>query len=471
MKLYEEVVARIEGQVAGGLYRVGDRLPSVREAGRSLGVSVNTVYHAYNILEAKGLIRAKPQSGYILVSRDPMGADTAGAARQRGEAPDNFDLEAIALQVLGTRAGPTTVPFGAAYPDASLFPTDRLLAVLRSVSRHPPRGIGTSIDPAGMPDLRREIARRYAMHGQSVPMGEIVVTTGAVNAINLALSALLRPGDAVAVADVSFFPASFSLRRYGLHAVPVPMSPETGLDLASLQEVLARGKAKACLLMANCHYPLGVTMPAEGKAELVRLLARYETPLIDNDGYADLISPEDGAASTKAFDRDGLVLHCRSFSNSLSPDLRAGWVAPGRFRDRLLSIKFLANMASDWIAQQTIAEFLLQANYDRHLRTLRATLAERMREGLAQLAPWRHLVRRHTAPKSGFTLWAELPEGTDSLRLYRLAVRQGLSFVPGALFSIDRLRADEIALNFSFEWTAKTRQSLHRLLTLIDRER
>jgi DNA-binding transcriptional MocR family regulator len=467
MKLYEDVVTRIEARIADGVFRVGDRLPSVREASQSFGVSVNTIYHAYNILEGNGLIRAKPQSGYFVASR----SNATEKDRQRSDATPNLDLETIALQVLGARAGPTTAPFGAAYPDASLFPTERLLTAMRAVSRHPPRRAGISIDAAGMPDLRREIAKRYAMHGQSVGMDELVVTTGAINAVNLALTAVLHTGEGVALADRSFFPQTFSLRRLGLRPVPIPMSPETGLDMGRLQEVLASGEAKACMLMPNCHHPLGITLPAEEKADLVRLVTRYEAPLIDNDGYSDLIPPEDGVSSTKAFDKAGLVLHCGSFSNGLSPDLRAGWVAPGRFRDRLLSVKFLANMSSDWIAQLSIVEYLRHANFDRHLRGLRAALAERMADGVAQLGAWRHLITRHTTPKTGFTLWAELPAGTDSMRLYRLAVGQGLSFVPGALFSVDRLRANEIAFNFSFAWTPEARQSLHRLLSLIDRER
>src|SRR5665213_143306 len=101
MKLYEEVVSRIETRITGGLYRVGDRLPSVREASQSLGVSINTIYHAYNVLEAKGLIRAKPQSGYFLASREPVGGDPADADRHRGQTAAELDLEAIALEVLG----------------------------------------------------------------------------------------------------------------------------------------------------------------------------------------------------------------------------------------------------------------------------------------------------------------------------------------------------------------------------------
>jgi DNA-binding transcriptional MocR family regulator len=160
--------------------------------------------------------------------------------------------------------------------------------------------------------------------------------------------------------------------------------------------VLASGEVKACLLMTSCHNPLGVTMPSEKKQELVRIIERHQTPLVENDAYGELLSPDE-CQSAKSFDTSGLVLRCSSFSNCLSPELRVGWVTAGRFRDRMLSVKFLSSMASQWIAQDTVAEFLKHGNFNRHLRSLRSALQERMAVGVAELTQWRRLIVRQFA--------------------------------------------------------------------------
>jgi DNA-binding transcriptional MocR family regulator len=259
----------------------------------------------------------------------------------------------------------------------------------------------------------------------------------------------------------------FSLQRFGLRPVPVPIDASSGLSLATLDRVLASGDVKACLLMTSCHNPLGVTMPSEKKQELVRIIERHQTPLVENDAYGELLSPDE-CQSAKSFDTSGLVLRCSSFSNCLSPELRVGWVTAGRFRDRMLSVKFLSSMASQWVAQDTVAEFLKHGNFNRHLRSLRSALQERMAVGVAELTQWRHLIVRQSQPCSGFMIWLELGAGTDSMRIYNAAAQQGLSFVPGALFSVDRLRENEMALNFSFAWADEDIHSLHTLMSLVE---
>lgn len=203
---YQNIAMLLEAQIADGVYRVGDRLPSVREASRNLGVSMTTIYNAYNMLESQGLIRAKPQSDYFVARADPtksIGPTPAGIA----EAPA-LDLEAIARHVLGSAKHDDAIPFGSAYVDAKLLPVSRLLTLMREVSRRPENRRTRANDAAGLADLRREIAKRYLHHGYSVPVEEIIITSGTMDGLNLVLSALLRPGDAVAVEDPCFFASS-----------------------------------------------------------------------------------------------------------------------------------------------------------------------------------------------------------------------------------------------------------------------
>ena len=463
MLLYQQITERLKDKIREGVYRPGDRLPSLREASQSLGVSLTTMYHAYNVLESHGFIRARPQSGYTVREQTHAGAE-AYAPRQPLSWLPGVDMDAVATQVLSSLDGPGIVPFGAAYLDRDLLPLEQVLGYVRDVTRRPPPH---AADPAGAMDLRREIAKRYLLLGYDVALEDIVVTSGVIDAVNLALSTLLRPGDRVAVADASFFAVSFSLHRFGLVPHPIPTTAQGGIDLGALAHALESGAVKACLLMTNCHNPLGFSLDSEQKAELVALLATHQVPLIDNDVYGELHFSPTHNPSAKAFDKDGWVLHCGSFSHTLAPEMRVGWIAAGRFRDRLLSVKFLSSMSVPGAVHQAIAEYLRHENFDRHLRRLRRELRARVEEGFRHIDAWGPLVQARSAPAGGFMVWLALPPQVDSLALYQQALQAGLTFVPGALFSVDRVRANEIALNFSFPWNDQNIAALGELHRLI----
>ena len=141
---------------------------------------------------------------------------------------------------------------------------------------------------------------------------------------------MTKPGDAVVVESPCFYACLQSLERNGLRAIEVPTHPRDGIDLDALEAAIARHSPSACWLMPTFQNPLGSTMPAERKRALVELLARHGIPLVEDDVYAELHFGGTRALPAKAFDRDGLVMHCSSFSKSLAPGYRIGWVAAGR---------------------------------------------------------------------------------------------------------------------------------------------
>jgi DNA-binding transcriptional MocR family regulator len=464
---YQEIADLFESRILDGVYRVGDRLPSVREASRSFGVSLTTVYNAYNVLELKGLIRAKPQSGYAVIpsaSRTAVGAENA--ARDL-DAPQ-IDIETIALKIIAADNLKSVIPFGSVFVDADLFPVSRLLKIMRYASHKFEDSTFRLHSVAGLVELRREIAKRYTRQGYSVSSDEIIVTSGSIDSINIALAALLKPGDSIALEDPCFYPTIFSARRLGLRTVPIPVSPQSGIDLDYLESILARGGIKAVVVMTSCHMPMGVNLSAEKQQRLVRLVEKYDIPLIENGAYNELKEPEEGPASCKIYETSGLVINCSSFSSSLSPQLRVGWVAAGRFRSRILSVKFLTSMTSHWIAQRTALEFLRNENLDRHMRTIRQALERRMAIGLRELDKWPYIIKQHSSPKGGAMVWIELSDEIDTLRLFAVAASQGISFMPGALFSVGRLRQNELAMNFSFPWTNEALTKLRSLRSIIE---
>jgi len=176
-------------------------------------------------------------------------------------------------------------------------------------------------------------------------------------------------------------------------------------------------------------------VPDDRKRSLVELLESLSIPLIEDDVYGDLGFGSQRAVACKAFDRTGNVLYCNSFSKTLAPGWRVGWILPGRFKERLVGIKSLMNLTTNSIAQKTLAAFLREESYDKHLRRLRGRLAEQMgalQETVARSFP---LGTKTTRPQGGLSLWIELPEGSDSLSLYRRALHEGIGLSPGPVFS------------------------------------
>lgn len=321
--------------------------------------------------------------------------------------------------------------------------------------------------PPGNPELIRQIARRYQERGIGVDPGEIVVTIGATEAINLCLQAVARPGDTIAVESPTFYAMLHAIERMGMRAIEIATHPKLGIDLDALASALERERIAACMVMPNFQNPLGFQMPDERKAALVELLARHEVPVIENDVYHELYYGEARPSALKTFDRQGLVLHCASFSKSLSPGYRIGWAMPGRFRDRVEKLKFLNTLATPAIEQLAIAEYLKHDGYDHHLRRIRKQYAQQANLTSAMVRRFFPEGTRLSQPQGGYVLWVELPGGIDAMRLYHAALAQHITVGPGHMFSTTGAYRHFIRLNYSYPWSEAIEEALRTLGRLV----
>ncbi|HEY6644699.1 PLP-dependent aminotransferase family protein [Povalibacter sp.] len=433
MKRYERYAAEVADLISTGTLRPGDRLPSVRLASANRRISPATVFEAYYLLEARGLIEARPRSGYYVSQRKAQ-PDTPAASRpqRRSTAVEISDL---VFDVLGSTRDHDVVPLGSAFPSATLFPLQTLARHLARGMRHfDPQRIVDDLPPGNI-HLRQQIARRYAIDAMHVATDEIVVTNGALEALNLCLAAVTRPGDVVAVESPTFYAALQALERLSLKALEIATHPTDGIDLNALAKALERRRVKACWLMPNFQNPLGSLMPEEKKQTLVALLAKHDVPLIEDDVYAELYFTASRPRPAKAFDRRGLVMHCSSFSKCLAPGYRVGWAAAGRFAQQIERNKLMTTLSAAIPSQQALCGYLDHGGYDRHLRKLRQALA-RQRDTTATLIA-QHFPQgtRITRPEGGYFLWVELPRRVDALQLHKLALAQRISTAPGHLFS------------------------------------
>jgi DNA-binding transcriptional MocR family regulator len=466
MTRYETLASTMAKEIRSGSIAVGSRMPSLRQIIAQHGVSQSTASRAYYLLEEWGLVRAQERSGYYVAPGAGVGSESPRGASAPAES-SKVDISDLVFSVLDAAKHPGIVPLGSAFPSPQLFPLPRLAKSLA----HATRLISpwsTVVDlPPGNEHLRRQIALRYMGMGISQPMEEIVITNGALEALNLCLMAVTRPGDVVAVESPGFYAALQAIERLDLRAVEIPVDPVTGLDLDALSEALTKHPVRACWFMTNFQNPTGVTLSLEKKKALVELLAKHEVPLIEDDVYGELHFQPDYPLPALAFDRQGLVMHCGSFSKTLAPGYRIGWASAGRFTDSVQRLKLMTTLSASIPAQAGIADYLQHGGFDRHLRKVRGALRTQLREMEASIRRWLPQGIRTANPTGGYFIWLEFPEAIDAMELHRLAIERGISLAPGPIFSAAHAFQNCIRLNYGHPWSTHIEDAIRTLGTLL----
>src|SRR5580692_9107937 len=359
--------------IRNGSLAAGDRLPSVRSLCQSRKISPATVLKAYEALEANGLIEARPRSGYyVLESRKPPMPPRMSRPKPNST---RLDVSDLVFQTLEASRNRKVVPLGSAFPSPMQFPWAKLARYLGSSARHMDPWSTVESLPPGSIELRRQIARRYLRLGMTVGIEQIIVTSGALEALNLALQTVTRAGDTIAVESPTFYGCLQAAERLGLKVVEIPTHPREGVDLGALARAIADHPIRACWFMTTLHHPTGATVPAERKRELVRLLAGHDVALIEDDAYAELQFSSTPSRPTEAFDKKGYILHCGSFSKCLAPGYRLGWVAAGRFAKEVARRKIESSLSTSLPVQLGVAQMLRFGGYESHLARLRRILA------------------------------------------------------------------------------------------------
>lgn len=452
MKRYEQLARDLAHSIKEGLLARGEKLPSIRQASAARKVSPSTVFQAYYLLEARGLISARERSGYFVTGGAPHLPQLPEPDIHRNSEAAPVDVSELVFEVLESTRARKVVPLGSAFPSPLLFPMARLAKTMAAcVQAMDPWRSVEDIGP-GDAELRRQIALRYMIDGLQVSPDEIVITNGALEGLNLCLQAVTQHGDTVLIGSPTFYAALQAIERNGLKAVEVPSHPRDGIDLNALARALELHKPAACWLMTNFQNPLGSLMPDDKKKDMVALLTRYDVPLIEDDVYGELYFSDKRPKPAKAFDTGGLVMHCSSFSKCLAPGYRVGWAAPGRYAKKVERLKLATTLATSVPAQITLASYLNKGGYDKHLRSLRHTL-------LLQQIKFVEAVERHfpqgthlTTPNGGYFLWVKLPDGINSLELHRAALNLGISIAPGPIFSAQKGFTDYVRLNYGHLW-------------------
>ncbi len=459
---YQELASFITGLVDKGTLPRGARAPSLRQISRQRRTSLSTALQAYRLLEDRGVLEARPQSGFYVAKGRAVALKAPAISRPPGK-PTSVAVSGGILKLLECAADPRLVPLGCAIPNAELLAAGRLDRFLARAARVKGVDYNTYTEPRGDPQLRHEIARRALRWGQAVSPGDIVITCGCTEALTVALKAVSRPGDTIAIESPTYFGLLHALEALDLKALELPTDARTGVDLAALEAALKGGGIAACLFSSSFNNPLGCTMPEQKKVAVLDLLAKAGVPLIEDDIYGDIYFGSERPKPFMAMDRHGTTIYCSSFSKTLAPGYRIGWVVAGRHLQRILERKFAFSLCSPALPQLALADFLSSGGYDSHLRRVRRVFdhtIDRMTHTIGEVFPEG---TRVTSPAGGFVLWLELPKPVKSRALFNAAVDEGICFAPGDVFSASSRYDNYLRLSCGHGWLPRIEKGLKTL--------
>jgi DNA-binding transcriptional MocR family regulator len=460
--LYKQVALRISELIEHGTLRPGERVPSVRQCSAQQNVSIATVMQAYRLLESRGMIEARPQSGYYVRAQrwSPRPEPAMSKAPPRAV---EVRVSQLVMQVVKAGRDPGLVRLGATLPSPELFPIKELNRTMASVARRAPVAANSYDPPPGNLALRVQVARRAMEAGCTLAPDDIITTVGATEALNLCLRAVASPGDVIAIESPTFFGILQIIESLGMRVCEIPTYPREGICLDELEERLKCCRVKACVFTPNFSNPLGSCMPDEKKKQLVKILAERQIPLIEDDIYGNLAFGPSRPKVAKAFDNDGWVMLCDSFTKTLCPGYRVGWVAPGRFKEQVEFLKFVNTSATPSLPQMAVAEFLQSGGYDHHLRKIRRFYAEQVRRMTEAVSRYFPQGTKMTRPTGGMCLWIELPAEIDSLVVYQQAMAAKISIAPGPLFSAKQKFGNFVRLNCGNPWSEAIEEAICKL--------
>lgn len=458
--LYSDIANGIARQITSGLLKSGDKLPSVRMLCKEYTISMNTAKRVFLELEAQSLIDSRPQSGYFVSRLTYLKLPLSEVSQPSSLANDNEPDELIS-QVYANMGNENLTLFSISAPSGDLLPLAKLKKEIIMATRELNEG-GTGYEPLqGNIKLRRMIAIRSLSWGGNLHENELITTNGAINAVSLCLMALGKPGDTIAM-ESPCYPGTLQLAiSLGFKVLELPTHPITGLEIAALREAIP--KINLCLLVPNFNTPLGSCMPDEHKKEIVALLAQHQIPLIEDDIYGDLYFGTQRPKCCKSFDQEGNVLWCSSVSKTLAPGYRVGWVAPGKYKEKLLKLKLIHSISSASIIHESVANFLKTGKYENHLRQLRRTLQLNYQNYVLAIAEYFPEGTKTSRPQGGLAIWVEFSKEIDTKKLYYLAIKQQISITPGRIFTLQNQFENCMRLCIGLSWSAEIRAKLKLL--------
>ena len=461
MTRYENLATLLAQRIEQGLYRHGEKLPSVRKLSQEHGVSISTVQQAYQVLENLQLITPQPRSGYFVAprkSQPPVPAMTRPVQR-----PVEITQWDEVLTLLDARGDKEIITFGGGAPDIAQPTLKPLWREMSRLVQHNQQDVLSYDALQGRCELREQISRLMLDGGSVVDVDDIIITSGCHGALTVALLSVCKPGDIVAVESPCYYGTMQLLRGFDIKAIEIPTDPETGISVEALELALEQWPIKGVILVPNCNNPQGFIMPEARKKAVLALAQRYDIVIFEDDIYGELATEYPRPRTIKSYDIDGRVLLCSSFTKSVAPGLRVGWIVPGRYRDRVLHMKYAAIGSTVPTTQMAVAAFIRDGHYHRHIRRMRQIYQQHLETYTCWIRQYFPAEICVTRPKGGFMLWVELPEGVDLLCVSRQLSRLKIQTAPGSIFSASGKYRNCLRVNCAMPLTERYRDAIRKV--------
>jgi DNA-binding transcriptional MocR family regulator len=446
--IYLQIRDRVKRLIISGMLQPGDRLPSVRQMAKETQVNKLTVIEAYGILEAEGLIHARLGSGYFVNSSStvpPQPATFAPDQRVIIPQPTSNSFCDSYITSLKAHRQADMVDFSMGFPQ--LFGLDDLQRIARRAMNQVVDNLSNYDFPQGQEVLRQQIAQMLVQRGLVVSADDLIITSGSMQGISLTMRYFLKPGDWVIVESPTWYGTLTTLETMGARIVGIPMTPE-GMNLELLEQYLKSHRPKLIYTISTLHNPTGITTSQAHRQQLLALAQEYECPVLEDNAYEGL-NFEPVPAPIKAIDQQDTVIYLGTFSKTLMPGLRIGYmVVTGRHRQPLIEQKILDDLHTPTPSQAIVREYLASGHYRHRLQHLqswhlqsRNVMLEAMGQHFPQEANW-------TVPKGGVFLWVQLPESLPLEQICQEVREQGVLVMPGNSFFPDRQGYAAMRLSF-----------------------
>ncbi len=465
--LYHQLAAEIISQIQSGIYKVGDKLPGVRTASTQRGVSPATVVAAYDELLNGGYIESRPRSGFYVNGLLATEFESPQITQHK-MVPRDVVGQQLILELFHQIQTGSDINLGGAVPDVKILPSAAIEKSIVKMARLERLNVCCYESYArGNLELRQQIAKRMALLGCQLSVEDIVITNGCQEALLLSLKAVTKPGDFIAIESPSYYGLMQIIEHLGLQAIEIPTDPVTGISLDALQLAMEHWSIKACLVVSNFSNPLGASLSDANKKALTSLCRKHKVVLIEDDIYGDLAFGHQRPSVCKRFDEK--VIYCSSFSKTLAPGLRIGWVASKQFAPVVGQLKFMSSMSCPTIVQYAMADFLASGKYERHLRTMRIQIAKSMHELVQAIERYFPANTRITQPQGGYVLWVELPldnlisKNFDTYELTLRLLEERIAVTPGKIFTTTQKYKNCLRLSSGGMWTPQKEKALKRV--------
>ena len=369
-------------------------------------------------------------------------------------------------EILKVAAQPEIISFAGGLPAPELFPVDEVRAAAEKVLTHNGREALQYGPSEGFPPLREWIATELQSRKIKAVSSDVLVTNGSQQVLDLVAKVFLNPGDVVLTENPTYLAAIQAFQALEARFVPVPTDSE-GLIPEALPELIKLHRPKFLYTIPNFQNPTGVTMKVERRQALALIAAEHKLVIIEDDPYGKLRYSGTEVPPIKHFDEDGWVIYASTFSKTIAPGLRLGWVAaPAEAFSRLLILKQAADLHTSSFDQRVAHAYLTGNDQSVHLERIRRAYGERFGVMDAALQAEMPAGYQWTKPEGGMFLWITGPAGLDGLELLERAIKEKVAFVPGRDFFPADAGANYLRLNFSNSTPERIREGVRRLAKL-----